>query len=69
MNSVNLSTGFSPFQLHIGRAPRMIPMLSELCEGTDNTNAHSFLSRLELDILEAQDNLATAKILQAVTAN
>ena len=69
MNSVNLSTGFSPFQLHIGCAPRMIPPLSELREGTDNTNVHSFLSRLELDILEVQDNLATAKILQAVTAN
>ena len=28
MNSVNASTGFSPFQLHIGCSPRTLPPLS-----------------------------------------
>ena len=28
MNTVNASTGYSPFQLHLGRSPRLIPPLS-----------------------------------------
>ena len=66
MNSVNASTGFSPFQLHIGHAPRTLPPLSGEDTGeTDGLGVAAFLSRLELDVLEAQDNLTAAKAQQA----
>ena len=66
MNYVNASTGFSSFQLHIGRSPRMLPPLSEQAdEDVDTIDTTSFLSRLELDVLEAQDNLMAAKAQQA----
>jgi len=70
MNSVNASTGFSPFQLHLGRSPRVLPPLSETqVADSDSFDAASFLSRLELDVLEAQDNLLAAKAQQAQAAN
>ena len=57
MNSVNASTGFSLFQLHLSRSPRVLPPFSETRDtDPDSVDAASFLSRLELDILEAQDN-------------
>jgi hypothetical protein len=67
MRFVNASTGFSPFQLHIGRAPRMIPPLVDgpECE----FHAHAFLTRLDVNILEAQNNLSHAKAMQAYAAN
>ena len=70
MNTVNASTGFSPFQLHIGRSPRIIPPLissTELAE--EESDAHSFLSRLQDDVHEAQDRLLAAKVSQAAAAN
>ena len=70
MNSVNASTEFSPFQLHIGRAPRTLPPLSGEDTGEmDGLGVATFLSRLELDVLEAQDNLTAAKAQQAHAAN
>lgn len=65
MNYVNASTGFSSFQLHIGCSPHMLPPLSEQADkDVDTIDATSFLSRLELDVLEAQDNLMAAKAQQ-----
>ena len=62
MNSVNASTGFFPFQLHIGRAPHTLPPLSGEDTGkTDGLSVAAFLSCLELDVLEVQDNLMEAK--------
>ena len=70
MNSVNASTGFSPFQLHLGHSPRLVPPLSPQ-ENDDpaSFDTVSFLSRLEMDVLEAQDNLLAAKTQQAHAAN
>ena len=62
MNTVNTSTGFSPFQLHIGHSPHIIPLLissTELAE--EESDAHSFLSRLQDDVHEAQDCLFAVK--------
>lgn len=78
MNSVNKSTGFSPFQLRFGRSPRILPPLvsatSEdlptdvISPSTDNT-AVQVIKRIHFDFLEAQDNLLRAKISQAAHAN
>ena len=47
MNSVHVSTGFSPFQLHISRSSWIIPPLISSAEvANEDGNAHSFLSHL-----------------------
>ncbi|KAG2737969.1 hypothetical protein P692DRAFT_201670893, partial [Suillus brevipes Sb2] len=72
MNTVNASTGFSPFQLHIGRSPRMLPPLvpsTGLPEETEDVRARALLSQLSNDVLEAQDNLLAAKAAQATNVN
>ena len=73
MNTVNKSTNFTPFQLKYGRSPRVIP---PLIEGTTPTgtavptrSAQSVINQLEVDVMEAQDNLLRAKVAQAVQAN
>jgi hypothetical protein len=70
MNSVNASTGYSPFFLKTGRSPRLLPPLisTEPCDG-DATEALKVIKRLESDLLEAKDNLAQAKVAQAFYAN
>jgi len=72
MNTVNKSTGFSPFQLRMGRSPRVIPPLVGR-EGTDTTpeaeRAWTLIRNLEQITMEAQDNLLRAKISQAAQAN
>jgi hypothetical protein len=71
MNTVNASTGFSPFQLKTGRSPRIIPPLIPAAANstTAELDAHKIVAQLELDVKEAQDNLLTAKIRQAYHAN
>ncbi|KIO03842.1 hypothetical protein M404DRAFT_62000, partial [Pisolithus tinctorius Marx 270] len=70
MNTVSNSTGFSPFQLHLGRSPRLLPPISTLdAETTEHADAAAFLARLEMDVLEARDNLLAAKAAQAHVAN
>jgi hypothetical protein len=76
MNTVNKSTGFTPFQLRLGRSPRLIPPLisaSLLPEDTHNTptalSATSIIERLQHDVWEAQDNMFKSKISQAQQAN
>ncbi|GLB33353.1 putative retrotransposable element tf2 155 kda protein type 1-like [Lyophyllum shimeji] len=71
MNTVNASTGFSPFQLKTGRSPRIIPpLVPEPADATPaEVDAREIIARLELDVKEAQDNLLTAKIRQAYHAN
>jgi len=52
MNSVNASTGFSPFQLQLGCSPHVLPPLLEAqLTDLDSFDAASFLSQLELDVL------------------
>ena len=71
MNTVNSSTGFSPFHLKTGRSPRVIPPLTpaSTTPTTAEVDARQIISRLELDVKEAQDNLLAAKIRQAYHAN
>jgi len=71
MNTVNASTGYSPFQLHLGRAPRVLPPLLPLTQvsTTDDCAAHLFVERLHLDLHEARDNLLASRIAQASSAN
>ena len=73
MNTVNKSTNFTPFQLKYGRSPRVIPPLMEEDTPSDNIaptkSAQSVINQLEVDVMEAQDNLLRAKVAQAVQAN
>ncbi|KAF9554976.1 hypothetical protein CPC08DRAFT_615322, partial [Agrocybe pediades] len=70
MNSVNKSTGFSPFQICLGRSPRIIPpLVHSPVEDSATESANEFLRRMEQISCEAQDNLLQAKILQSLQAN
>jgi hypothetical protein len=73
MNTVNISTGFSPFQLHMERAPRLIPPLisneTPIPDEMNHSAAVELIERIERDVSEAQDNLLAAKISQAEFAN
>jgi hypothetical protein len=75
MNTVNVSTGFSPFQLRMGRSPRLIPPLSPDAlpqpesDDQDATAALALIERITLDVAEAKDILLAAKIAQAEFAN
>lgn len=70
MNSINASTGFSPFQLHMGRNPRIILPLVFSSDGTiEDIWAIDVIEHLQTDIKEAQDNFLWAKISQSLSAN
>jgi hypothetical protein len=72
MNTVNKSTGFSPFHLRIGRSPRLIPPLlprSAPDVTPEEIRARAVIESLGRDVLEAQDNLLAAKVSQAHHAN
>ncbi|KIL54422.1 hypothetical protein M378DRAFT_55597, partial [Amanita muscaria Koide BX008] len=72
MNTVNASTGFSGFQLKMGRSPRLVPPLvqAEFADAPlDKKQAMLVLQQLELDLLRAKDSLLTAKTHQAFAAN
>jgi len=69
MNTVNLSTGFSCFQLHLGRSPRVLPPIVPDTLPADLQDAAQMatvlIQRLKDDVAEARDNLLLAKITQA----
>ncbi|TFK79041.1 hypothetical protein K466DRAFT_579278 [Polyporus arcularius HHB13444] len=76
MNTINASTGFSPFQLHLGRSPRILPPLfddailqTSSSFPMDADSAAKLLRQIDTDVLEAQDNLLIAKLAQAQAAN
>src|ERR1700733_9024502 len=71
MNSINASTGFSGFQLRMGRSPRVIPPLvpQEMPADDAETRARTVISKLLLDTEEAKDKLLMAKVQQAFHAN
>ena len=72
MNTINKSTGFSPFQLHLGRSPRVLPPFittTEVAKTPVQLSAQTVIDRLQHDVWEAQDNLLKAKVSQADQAN
>ncbi|PSR79777.1 hypothetical protein PHLCEN_2v6895 [Hermanssonia centrifuga] len=70
MNTINASTGFTPFQLHCGRQPRIIPPLhTPERSDADSSDAAKVIAQLETDVMEAQDNLLLAKSNQAYHAD
>lgn len=73
MNTLNVSTGYSSFQLKMGRSPRMIPPLvpTSLAPGCpqEDINAARVIDRLLDDTASARDNLILAKVAQASYAN
>jgi hypothetical protein len=75
MNSVNTSTGYSGFQLRLGRSPRLIPPIvpdrlpAALTTTEEAQQAEAILKKIELDVKDAQDNLFQAKTYQAFYAN
>jgi hypothetical protein len=74
MNTVNKSTGYSPFQLRMGRSPRIIPPLITDTAKDESKTPEGFVAvelfrQLELDVMDAQDRLLAAKVNQAHYAN
>jgi hypothetical protein len=75
MNSVNASTGFSNFQIRLGRSPRLIPPLVPTTLTHANTaeddasRACNLIQMIQTDVAEAKDNLLLAKIFQAHHSN
>jgi hypothetical protein len=70
MNTINRSTGFTPFQLRFGRSPRVLPPLFNSLKLTSTDKlATDLLQRMQASVSEAQDNLFTAKISQAFQSN
>ncbi|KIJ42625.1 hypothetical protein M422DRAFT_145415, partial [Sphaerobolus stellatus SS14] len=70
-NTINASTGFSPFQLKTGHSPRIIPPLvpAPADASAAEISAREIIDRVHRDVQEAQDNLLAAKIRQAYHAN
>jgi hypothetical protein len=69
MNTVNASTGFSPFQLRLGRSPRIVPALTAPPSDAAELKAVDLIRLHEVLLFEAQDNLLAAKVDQAFYAN
>jgi hypothetical protein len=76
MSSVNASTGYTPFHLHLGRTPRMIPPLTPQSIETarqdfptEVSNALDAIVSLKTDIADAHDALLASRIGQANAAN
>ena len=71
MNTVNASTKFSPFQLHMGRSPHVILpfVIDSTHPDTPTTSASEIINRVNLNVDEAKDNLVQAKIAMAYHTN
>lgn len=70
MNTINKSTGFSPFQPHLGHSPHILPPLIPTSPSSNNElSAETLLECMHTDMCEARNNLMAAKISQAVQAN
>jgi hypothetical protein len=71
MNTVNKSTGYSPFQLRFGRSPRVLPPLLDLPPNPspEHITARQIIEDLRTDVADARDNLILAKISQSYFTN
>src|SRR6202050_1628624 len=67
MNLVNASTGFSNFQICLGRSPRLIPPIVSTTvtlprsDAVEALCAQNLITTIETDVAEARDNLIQAK--------
>ena len=72
MNTLNASTGFSPFILKTGRSPRLLPPCGSSNASNndlDEKSATSLIESINEDVRSARDNMLAAKISQAIHAN
>ena len=74
LNTMNASTGFSGFQLKMGRSLRLLPhIVQTLPAGLTGTkeavDAASIIEQVRVDVQQAKDALAAAKISQAHYVN
>jgi len=72
MNSVNGLTGYSSFQLLMGRSPRLIPPLlatTDADRSTESDHAMELIERIKWDVEDAKDHLLEAKCMQAFYVN
>ena len=71
MNTINTSTGFTPFQLRMGQSQQLIPPILPLPKDAsqEDISVRDIIRQLHDDVSEAQDNLLRAKISQSVEAN
>jgi len=72
MNSVNGSTGYSGFQLLMGRLPRLrLPLLAttDADHSTESDCATELIERIKWDVEDAKDHLLEAKCMQAFYTN
>src|SRR5262245_12426455 len=72
MNTVNASTGLSPFVLRMGKSPHVLPPLipAEIGETVGSEEwAEDFIARLTALESEAKDALLASKVSQAEGAN
>ncbi|KAG2739408.1 hypothetical protein P692DRAFT_201658192, partial [Suillus brevipes Sb2] len=76
MATTNTSTGYTPFHLHLGRTPRLLPSLtSDAIRAaredfpTDIANTLEAIVSLKTDVADAHDALLASCVAQAHTAN
>ena len=71
MNTVNKSTGYSPFQLKHGRSPCILPPLIETPPkpSREHISAREVITHITQDVADVKDNLMVAKMAQAHHVN
>src|SRR5262245_24845065 len=70
MNTVNASTSFSLFQLHMGWSLQIIPpLISHNIDDIEDIQALDVIEHLEADVKKVKANLAATKLSQSVQAN
>ncbi|EPQ51556.1 hypothetical protein GLOTRDRAFT_14080, partial [Gloeophyllum trabeum ATCC 11539] len=70
MNTVNMSTGYSPIQLHLGRSPRLIPpLVPPMSPSTAEADAGRLIRTIDNLVADTQDHLLSMRVNQAFFAN
>jgi hypothetical protein len=71
MNTINASTKYSPFQLRMGRSPRLLPPLvpSSVPVEPSAINAADLILQLQDVLADAKDNLLLSKVTNAHFSN
>src|SRR5207244_1384308 len=64
MNTMNASTGYSGFELRMGRSPRVIPPLVEPTASSEPEEFHvaEVMDQITTAVEEAKDNMLSAKV-------